>query len=312
MKSFRFLLAMALLLSACGTESRQTVTSDPVDQAEQGPWDGRILLATSEDGLSFEGDELFLERAGVPNLLMLQNGDLVLTAQYFSNTDAELFDAIVYSISKDEGQTWSEIQGVTFENLPEPQSPERKPMDPTLVQLEDGSLRLYFTYHAKGEKNANLFSAHSDSEEMGAVFLVEPEPALEVEEGFLLDPAVVFFDGLWHHFTWQMESDDNYHSTSSDGLVFELQDEISLPMDFLGQVIPFEDGLRFYGTGEGGVVSAFSEDGFSWEVDQKSVVQGADPGVQQLEDGSYIMAYTSMNFNLEPNESGQTPKNDLQ
>jgi len=42
-----------------------------------------------------------------------------------------------------------------------------------------------------------------------------------------------------------------------------IEETIDLPMDFLGQVIPMDDGLRFYGTGPEGVVTAFSTNGYS-------------------------------------------------
>ncbi|NBS41215.1 hypothetical protein EBS80_00965, partial [bacterium] len=87
------------------------------------------------------------------------------------------------------------------------------------------------------------------------------------------------------------------HSTSSDGLTFALSDDISLPMDFLGQVVPVGEGLRFYGTGQGSVVSASSADGETWTMDAGSRAPGADPAVSMLDDGTYLMVYTAANFN---------------
>lgn len=295
MKVHIFLFASLIIFSAC--------TSEPLTQEEspvldgKGPWNGVISLATSTDGLNFEYKEQVFEKAGVPNLLQLQSGELVLTYQYFSDTDEDMFDVIAYSVSEDSGATWSEPEIVDFGNLPEPLDEAKAPMDPTLVQLEDGRLRIYFTYHAKENKTAVLYSATTDDDDIESTFTVNSTPALVVPDVFLLDPAVTYFDGLWHHYSWQDGSDNNYHSTSEDGLSFTLQDEISLPMDFLGQVIPFEDGLRFYGTGKGSVVSAFSSDGYTWEIDKENIIQGADPAVQELESGDYIMVYTSMNFN---------------
>lgn len=292
-KASTLLLLSALLLTNCSTPP---TTNNPIADSwtpnSEGPWDGAIYMATSEDGLQFEGRDLILERAGVPNLLKLNDGTLVLLYQYFSNTSKELFDVIAYSTSDDNGETWTEVQAIDLAGLPEA---NLKPMDPTLVQLEDGRLRLYFTYHAEGSQTAGLYSATSEDSSIGSTFTVASTPALLTEEN-LLDPAVVYFDGLWHHYSWKMESNDNYHSTSQDGLTFTRQDDISLPMEFLGQVIPFKDGLRFYGTAEG-VTTAFSNDGFTWQVDGSNLVQGADPAVQELNDGTYLMVYTSINFN---------------
>lgn len=249
-------------------------------------------MATSENGLMFEEQKELFDRAGVPNLLKLENGNLVLTYQYFSDSSKDMFDVIAYSISEDSGETWTETEAVKIEGSPSPLTDGKVPMDPTLVQLEDGRLRLYFTYHAKGNKTAALYSATAEDDNISSTFTVEETPALTVSEN-LLDPAVVYFDGLWHHYSWRDKSTLNYHSTSEDGVTFTRQEDIDLDMDFLGQVIPFEDGLMFYGTGG----SAFSEDGYNWEINKKVSIPGADPGIQQIDDGSYLMVYTSMNFN---------------
>ncbi len=311
LRSFALPLILMFLLTACGTtapaqeltqnppqDSAQEPTQDPQDwyPTQKGPWDGHLALARSSDGLAFDGAETLFEQSGVPNLLKLDDGSLVLTYQYFSKESQDAFDVIAYSLSNDEGDTWSETAIVEFEGLPEPLDAAKKPMDPTLVQLEDGRLRLYFTYHAAGEKTAALYVATAKNDDMTSTFEVKESPALQVDQN-LLDPAVVFFDGTWHHYSWRMDSEANYHSTSEDGLTFTLQEDVTLPMDFLGQVIPYEEGLRFYGTGPQGVTSAFSEDGFTWEIDQQGIVQGADPGVQKIEEGAYVMVYTSMNFN---------------
>lgn len=262
----------------------------------KGPWDGSLYVATSSDGLTFDKGIFVINQSGVPNLLKQDDGTLILLSQYFSYEDKDMFDAIVYSVSEDNGKTWTAPHKITFEGLPAPLDDQKKPMDPTLVKTEDDSLRLYFTYHAKGAKKPALYSATAADGDITSSFVVEETPALSVD-GNLLDPAVVFFDGSWHHYTWQMESDENYHSLSDDGLSFSLEENINLPMDFLGQVIAVDGGLRFYGTGKGGVVSAFSSDGYTWEIDDGTRIQGADPGIQQLGDGTYVMVYTSMNFN---------------
>lgn len=289
-KLFLLLSSFAILLnlSSCKTQE----TEDWTAPTSQGPWDGSISMATSEDGVYFEKQKVLFERSGVPNLLKLESGDLILTYQYFSDNSKDMFDVIAYSVSDDNGETWSDTKAIEFEGVPSPAHPGKVPMDPSLVQLEDGRLRIYFTYHAEGNKSAALYSATTDDEQIDSIFTVEETPGLIVSEN-LLDPAVVFFEGLWHHYSWKDKSELNYHSTSEDGLTFTRQDDIELDMDFLGQVIPFESGLKFFGTGG----TAISKDGYAWEMLNEKPIQGADPGVQQLEDGSYIMVYTSMNFN---------------
>lgn len=274
---------------------------------KSGPWDGVIKQATSSDGLEFTVGDTIVEQAGVPNLLRLQSGELVLTYQYFSSESEDLFDVMAYSVSTDNAQTWSDIQPIQLSGLPVAPDTKKRPMDPTLVQLPDGRLRLYFTFHAQGNATAALYSATTTDANIASTFVVEPTPALMVDDQNLLDPAVILFENTWHHFTWKESSDDNVHSTSVDGIDYERQADINLPMDFLGQVIAIDDGLRFYGTGKNGVVSATSTDGSSWVMDDGQRVVGADPGVQQLPDGSYVMIYTSLNFN----PSVQQPQNQI-
>lgn len=263
----------------------------------RGPWDSTIYSTTSDDGLTFTGKTLVIENAGVPNLLRLTNGDLVLTYQYFSMTAQDMFDLIAYSVSDDDGKTWSAPKAIEFSGLPESLGGNKIPMDPTLVQQDDGSLRLYFTYHKEGTRNAALYSAATTSDDVSSAFIVEPEAALSLTNEHLLDPAMVYFDGLWHHYTGRIQNDKNMHSTSTDGVAFTRQEDIKLPMDFLGQVIPADGGLRFYGTNDAGVVSAFSTDGSTWTMESGTRAPGVDPGIQQLADGSYLMIYTGLNFN---------------
>ncbi len=265
--------------------------------SSRGPWDGALYQAASKDGISFGTSTLVLKQAGVPNLLRTKDGRIILTYQYFSSEDRSLFDAIAYSASEDDGKTWTTPKALALSGVPTPIDADKRPMDPTLVQLEDGSLRLYFTYHAAGRKHAELYSATNAVGDIGGTFAVSAAPALTIDETNLLDPTVVLLGGTWHHFSWQDGSDDNFHSTSSDGLEFIRQADVSLPMDFLGQAISTGSSIRMYGTGEGGVVSAMSSDGFSWKMDSGSRMQGADPGVAVLADGTYLMVYSKMNFN---------------
>lgn len=288
------LTCLVLLGGGCTSSSDDTAAISARTESK-GPWDGMIVLATSSDGLSFTKQDTLLERAGVPNLLRLNDGTLVLMFQYFSATDWDAFDVIAYKTSSDSGATWSEMNTVAFNDLPEPIDADKKPMDPTLVQTEDGTLRLYFTYHAKGKTMPALYSA--DAQSLTDDFSVNPNPALALSKQALLDPAVAYLNGMWHHYTWIDKSEHNIHSTSKDGVTFTQQDDVVLPMDFLGQVIATDGGLRFYGTTGQGIGSATSTDGSTWTMDTGTRIQGADPGVTQLADGTYLMAYTSMNFN---------------
>jgi hypothetical protein len=163
-----------------------------------------------------------------------------------------------------------------------------------LVQLEDGSYRLYYTYHPPGKKYPGLYSAHSDT--LDTPFKSEG-PQLETNK-MILDPAVIYFNGAWHHYTVRHNEKSggkfvNVHSTSTDGQNFKLQDDIPLEFQFLGQVIEDKGTLRFYGSGDG-VESATSSDGYIWTKDPDRRTLGADPGIAKLPDESYLMIYTKL------------------
>ncbi len=155
------------------------------------PWEGSIYLARSDDGESSTGERFFIQHAGVPNLLLTQDNLIVATFQYFSYTDQTMFDRIAYTVSEDFGDTWSQVKLI---KLGERYTKGSTPVDPTLVQLENGRYRLYFTFQEPGTQYPSLYSSISTS--LDGVFVDE---GLQLStNSMLLDPAVVYFDGQWH------------------------------------------------------------------------------------------------------------------
>ncbi len=267
------------------------VKNDPM-KSNEGPWFESLYIAKSDDGLNFSGEKLFLEHSGVANLIMTKDKKLIATFQYFSYKNEEMFDVIAYATSDDFGKKWSPVRKIMIKDTGE----GANPVDPTLVELDEGRFRLYFTFQQRGEKYPQLFSAIGDS--MSSEFLSEGQQ-LSTDE-IVLDPAVVYFKGKWHHYTIKQEENlesepspnpMGIHSTSKTGLNFKLEEEIDIGMRFLGDVIEDDGGLRFYN----GMDSAFSNDGYNWTKDDGTRVDGADPGVVKLPDGTYLMIYTRMN-----------------
>jgi hypothetical protein len=258
----------------------------PLDPNMQNPPEnGKIYLAKSEDGLTFTDEKMFVHRAGVPDILLTSDNRLIAVFQYFSFQYQELSGKIAYTVSDDFGETWSSVKRVLIQGL---QTGGAVPVDPTLVELEDGSLRLYFTYHPPGQQYPGPHSAFSDS--IDGTFVSEGLQ-LETDER-ILDPAVVYFNGMWHHYTIKQVmgaggSSEGVHSVSEDGLNFVRQDNIDLDFNFLGGAIEDNGKLRFYS----GMRSAISEDGYTWTIEEGQRVNGADPGITRLPDGSYIIVY---------------------
>jgi hypothetical protein len=265
------------------------IKDDPMKE-NKGPWYQSLYMAVSQDGLNFTGQKMFIEHSGVANLILTSDNKLVATFQYFSFVNRDMFDVIAYAVSDDYGSTWSSVKTVEITGL----GIGANPVDPTLVQLDDETFRLYFTYYKHGDKYPQLFSARGDSIE--SEFISEGQQL--ITDNMVLDPAVVKFNGIWHHYTIKGgaqlggEPDDfiNIHSISESGLDFKLVDDIKIDMGMLGDVIEDEGGLRFYNGSE----SAFSDDGYNWIIDSGERVKGADPGISKLPDGSYIIIYTAM------------------
>ncbi len=269
------------------------------------PWEGSISLYSSDNGLDFGfNGTLLFKNAAVPHILKTIDGDLIATFQYFydKDTDEVIENGIMhYSISSDNGETWSDAEKLILEDLPEvcgcptPDNPSmQSAVDPTLAQLEDASFRIYFTYHAVEDDYSMTSTAIAD--EIDEAFVYEGK-IFENEDTYLLDPAVVYYDGLWHYYNSSNGYNDgtpeeyvNIHATSEDGQTFELEENINFSIGFLGGAVAMEDGIRFYGAGGvDGTLSAFSTDGYEWEEDNVPRYPGSDPGVVQLDDGSFLM-----------------------
>ncbi len=271
------------------------ISNDPKRNSD-GPWFESLYMATSDDGMNFSGEKLFIPHAGVANLINTSDDRLIATFQYFSYTNQDLFDVICYAVSQDDGESWTPVRKINFSglNIEGPGGPN--PVDPTLVELSDGTFRLYFTFQKPGEDQfPQMYSAVAD--DVDKIFKSEGRQLTTSD--MILDPAVVYFEGVWHHYTTKHEDEpgsanfSNVHSVSDSGTSFEREDDIDLSMSLLGDVIEIDGGLRFYGTNNG-VMSAFSTDGYEWEMDTGTRVDGADPGVAELSDGSYVILYTGM------------------
>jgi hypothetical protein len=318
-KSFVFILmgVGVLMFSACSAVDEEVeMDHEVVDDMQEPPplgdeptavnpggfhpSDMYSYIFTSEDGLTWEKRNEAVH-GSVPHMIQSDNGDLIATFQYFAGDDKR--GVMAYASSSDLGVTWSEPVVLDIVDLPgtvdqktsqKPSNP--LPVDPTLAQLEDGRFRIYFTYHEIGFDRPGPHSAVADS--MDGEFEYEG-PLFRDEDYYILDPAVVYFDGLWHYYTASIgqnaerEKDDNYvayHAVSEDGVEFELEEMLDLDFSMLGGAVVVGDGLRFYGSDPAGRSAGYSADGYEWEALTEAELRCSDPGVVYLEDSdSYLM-----------------------
>jgi hypothetical protein len=210
--------------------------------------------------------------------------------QWFPNGDVSV-QFIAKRTSFDEGTTWSEIQSIQWEN---DNFAHSTPADPSLVLLDDGTWRLYFTSHLIDEdKYPATFSATSND---GVLFTWEEGKRMELSDSGLLDPSIIYFKGKYHFFAPRPgHSDGAIYATSNDGVTFARQDDIEIKghtdTKFLGNPSVIDNQLYFFGTLEptdgewGGVFIATSDDATNWNIEWSDYGEFADPAGVLTSDG---------------------------
>lgn len=316
MKIFPALLLLSLALTACSTKeipSEEIIASEEVAALEadfeptqgtfekdgEGPWNKRILLATSKDGLNFEKTNVVLaDQANVPNMVVDEKGWVYL--YYSGHTVGEKENISAVAISQDNGETWTHkylnLNG--FEKM-------ALPNDPDVEILEDGTFRLYVTSSERGSDPAIFYADSTDGynfKKGGTSFEAD---------GWAIDSSTFKVGNLWHQFSLVGNTLEHYHATSEDGKTFTLYEKESFIENKLPYVmaneIQVEDGVRFYAftLQEQDFISFFSSDGYVWEkekgsrlsFDPNSEFESSyikDPAVAMLQDGTYIMAYVTV------------------
>ncbi len=274
------------------------VPQDPPRQDRPGPWDGDLWLLESTDGVRFKKKNKLLEGGGVPTLIADRKGRLIAAYQWFPKDRSDAFDRIAVSVSEDQGKSWTEPKPIAIEGFPEEMI---RPCDPTLVELEDGRFRIYFTTDRKksGKKGWAAASIHSAVSGDAMAYRYEPEARFAVEGEMVIDCAVARLGNEWHLYSpVQEKAGRGYHAVSQDGLQFDRRKDVTLDTrgTWLGCAITTDKGLRFYGSG----LAATSADGEAWRLDRDAGYEGADPGAARTTDGRWLMLATVFGKRRQP------------
>lgn len=243
--------------------------NQPVSPQDQGPVNHSVYITTSDDPNSFnDSDTVVFEKASVPDAVRLHTtsavgeaGDLLMYFPSFENFTGSGSEGLVYSRSTDNGVTWSDRTPVTIEG----KQNSGAAVDPSLVQLEDGSLRLYFFGSetttgdpASVEGDHVIYSALSTD---GVTFTVEEGERLAMEK--ITDPEVIQLNDTW--IMYVSRGSETLIATSLDGLNFTLQktgwDQGGIP----GAFVDSENIVHIYGCGRGGIVTQTSTNGITFE-----------------------------------------------
>lgn len=271
------------------------------EQSQLGPWASRLLIAFSDDGLTFTpANQILADQADVPDVLVMPDGEMRV---YYVTTCPEAANQIVVAVSRD-GVAW-EYYKTAIDNM---QGIQPIAVDPAVEFTEDGRIRLYFTsVEASPEALPQSYSAISSD---GYTFEMESGARFGVEGEHVLDPNALLIGETWHYFAGGVPG-SNYHATSPDGLTFTRQDDLQLDGFLFANGIPVEGGYRYYGfiqqpgSAVSAIYSAFTSDGQTWTLEDGTRLElheenglekvgVKDPGVAQLPDGRYIMIYSTL------------------
>lgn len=275
-------------------------TNQEGDQTNPGPFNDTVYLTTSTDPASFVASNVVVfNHASVPDVIQLQTnipagntGDLLLYFVDFSQYQSIADEYISVSRSQDGGLTWStpipiDLVGKLHAGAA---------VDPAIIQLDDGSLRLYYYGSERTSTNLNPGSTqsfYSATSTDGVHFTVEPGTRLSAN--YIADPDVVYFLGQW--LMYYSEGNITHIATSTDGLTFTDTGQTWLDGGIPGA---YSDGsqLHLYGCYSGGITTEVSTDGvtFSSNAAPANVLGGTttsicDPAPILLNNGSILLAY---------------------
>ena len=248
----------------------------------------QIFLAYSEDGLHWRTDnQLIRDSSSVPALFYWQDALWILAV---NGTADENFEKLVMLHQQADG-TWQEW----FIDLPF----EGRPVDPDVVVLPDGKIRLYFfdfsvnspPQQADPSRVGRMYSATSED---GITFIMEEGVRLESMPP-ATDPDVIQQSEVWWMFVSHPQEGDMIIAQSEDGLTFTEVGAVT--HGSIADTVLLEDGtLRQYACViRGSMAIMESTNGLNWIA--RTDIQpppGCDPDAVQLPDGSWVMVYKTM------------------
>jgi hypothetical protein len=261
------------------------------------PRAGRALIAHSTNGLDFQHptnlqDGLLIDGAGMPDGVVLPSGRILI---YFVNGCR---DSISVAVSDQQGApgSWT-YKDVRFAGIPETLGPN--PVDPNVVLLPDGGLRLFVT----------VFRSENDSVRTGAYSFLSTDGGFAFAfEGMryddIADPeAFRFSDSIWQILTGGPRG----HALSTDGgdtfqSLGPFADTPGAPHEVAVTERPGE--FRAYFTSPSGITSYLStsepwttwteEPGHRLQLDSTAGLESCEvavPTVLRLGPGNYLMVY---------------------
>ncbi len=287
-------------------EPTEPPTGEPPDQQESGIQNHALFIAFSDDGDTWDvNEETIAEEASVGNLMALtqdageyEAGDLLA---YFVDASemAKIGEERIGLISStDNGKTWSERQKIVINDLPD----TILTVDPTAVQLDDGSIRIFFFDFSQvggvaqedwdEDQDHVILSAISTD---GETFDFEGESFRRVN---VTDPEVVKFGDMWFMYLAAMAEDGIAIATSVDGQSFE-DTGIVINMEGIPGSLVVDDEVQIFGCSRTGITRASSTDGTTFSEEEIALqVPACDPDPAILADGSIALLFKGFSTTL--------------
>lgn len=239
-------------------------------------------FAVSDDGIEWTlREEPIARYASVPDLVSLDQPlgpfpkktllvYFVDGTQDHGNEDLEL--GLVWSL--DDGETWSNRAYTKMIGA----SSGTIVVDPSLVKLDDGRLRLYFfDFNSNPSRNTSKKAPriHSAVSSDGITFEYEGIVFEETGRG-ITDPDVVQWNGQWLMYTMSHERGGMQVAMSDDPLSFKETETVN--DKGIPGLLPMNDEIWLFSCGSQGITRSTSPDGIDFTLKDEQAVY-VNPGV---------------------------------
>ncbi|MBU4205030.1 beta-galactosidase [Patescibacteria group bacterium] len=280
---------------------------------QQGPQNDNTYFTISSDGKNWQPGSLVVKEASVPDVIQLQKnvgnfkkGDLLIYFVDFStvNKPADV-ETLGLIISTDGGKIWGQKTTVSIKN----KSNKGSVVDPSVVQLSDGTLRLYFfgSEITSGDPAGatgphKVYSAVSSD---GINFTVEN--GIRFQDDKLTDPEVIQYKNQW--FMYYSVGTATKLAVSNDGLNFSARAITGGDIGGVPGAVIFDGSVRLFGCRKG-IATAVASNGINFNKEQEDIFSGkiqgivCDPSVARMDNGEYAMVYKTREEQL----SNQSPQ----
>lgn len=292
----KFILILAIFLVSCTTVQIEApapaeevlalpegIPLEELETIENQLSSHKSEFLTSADGFEWSSPNLVAEMASVPELIRLDQAvgpfpEGALLAYFVDGTtphgqsDHEL--GLVYSL--DDGETWSDRVFVPITGL----SSGMVVADPSLVQLEDGSLRLYYfdfgrnmRPDAPSSDPFRFYAAHSTT---GLSF---DQTAIVFESSTLItDPEVIQFGEEWLLFFPKVMEDKVYVVASTNSLHWSGEATEIPGMHGIPGAYVVDDAIHLFGCSpDWGIDLWTSDDASKFTRTQATNIRACDP-----------------------------------